>query len=218
MGNKKLIEVALPLEKINEAAAYEKMPGIGSHPRGIHLWWARRPFTVARAVLWSSIIDDPSSHPELYPTESAQNEERARLFRILEELSDWKNSFSKEVFIKAKKEIERSTGGAIPTVLDPFAGGGAIPSEAQRLGLNAYAHDLNPVAVMLNKAMLEIPPKFVGLPAVNPASRETILGNTVAVGHQNLSDDIAYYGHKVFRKAHAVSKFPVILEKGFPSA
>ena len=92
MAIKKLIEVALPLEKINASAAYEKMPGIGAHPRGLHLWWARRPFTAARAVIWASLIDDPSSHPELFPTEEDQNKERDRLFHILEELCDWKNS------------------------------------------------------------------------------------------------------------------------------
>ena len=127
MAIKKLIEVALPLEKINASAAYEKMPGIGAHPRGLHLWWARRPFTAARAVIWASLIDDPSSHPELFPTEEDQNKERDRLFHILEELCDWKNSGNEAVLSAAREEILKATDNNPPSLLDPFAGGGAIP-------------------------------------------------------------------------------------------
>ena len=106
--SKKLIEVALPLEAINTAAAHEKMPGIGAHPRGLHLWWARRPFVAARAVIWSSLVDDPSAHPELYPTEEAQNAERQRLFGILEKLVKWENSNDPEVLAAAKAELEQA--------------------------------------------------------------------------------------------------------------
>ena len=149
MGNKKLIEVALPLEKINAASAREKSIRHG-HPSTLHLWWARRPLATARAVIWASIVDDPSSHPEHYPTEEEQNEERDRLFKIIEDLVVWENSNNEKVLDAAKKEILKSTNGKPPALLDPFAGGGTIPLEAQRLGIEVHAHDLNPVAVMIN--------------------------------------------------------------------
>ena len=135
---KKLIEVALPLEKINEESAREKSIRHG-HPSTLHLWWARRPLAAARAVIWSSLVDDPSSHPELFPTEEDQNKERQRLFKILEDLVVWENSNNKDVLDAAKAEILKSTGNKPPALLDPFAGGGAIPLEAQRLGLEAHA-------------------------------------------------------------------------------
>ena len=199
--SKKLIEVALPLEAINTAAAHEKMPGIGAHPRGLHLWWARRPFVAARAVIWSSLVDDPSAHPELYPTEEAQNAERQRLFGILEKLVKWENSNDPEVLAAAKAEILRSTNNNPPALLDPFAGGGAIPLEAQRLGLEAHAHDLNPVAVMINKAMIEIPPRFAGQAPVNPDSRTRLDGATGWQGAQGLAADVQYYGEWMKREA-----------------
>src|SRR5690554_567695 len=128
---KKLIEVALPLEAINEACSYEKMPGIGPHPRGIHLWWARRPLASARAVIFASIVDDPSSHPELFPTEEEQKAERKRLFDLIKELVKWENINNEEILNKAKAEILKYTNGNPPTLLDPFAEGGTIPLEAQ---------------------------------------------------------------------------------------
>ena len=198
---KKLIEVALPLEAINTAAAHEKMPGIGAHPRGLHLWWARRPFVAARAVIWSSLVDDPSAHPELYPTEEAQNAERQRLFGILEKLVKWENSNDSEMLAAAKAEILRSTNNNPPALLDPFAGGGAIPLEAQRLGLEAHAHDLNPVAVMINKAMIEIPPRFAGQAPVNPDSRTLLDGAAGWQGAQGLAADVQYYGEWMKREA-----------------
>ena len=198
---KKLIEVALPLETINTSAAHEKMPGIGAHPRGLHLWWARRPFVAARAVIWSSLVDDPSAHPELYPTEEAQNAERQRLFGILEKLVKWENSNDPEVLDAAKAEILRSTNNNPPALLDPFAGGGAIPLEAQRLGLEAHAHDLNPVAGMINKAMIEIPPRFAGQPPINPDSRAKLDAAGGWQGAQGLAADVQYYGEWMKREA-----------------
>ncbi|MDE7242433.1 MAG: DUF1156 domain-containing protein [Oscillospiraceae bacterium] len=195
---KKLIEVALPLEAINREAAYEKMPGIGPHPRGLHLWWARRPFTAARAVIWASLVDDPSSHPEQFPTEEEQNAERERLFKILSNLVTWKNSNNPDVLDMAKAEIMKSTDNNPPALLDPFAGGGAIPLEAQRLGLEAHAHDLNPVAVMINKAMIEIPPKFAGMPPVHPRKNDLDGGWSGAAG---LAEDVRYYGEWMKQEA-----------------
>ena len=154
---KKLIEVALPLDKINEASAREKSIRHG-HPSTLHLWWARRPLASARAVIWSSLVEDPSAHPEQFPTEADQERERKRLFDILEELVVWENSNDKRVLDAAKAEIVKSMGPESIDFLDPFAGGGALPLEAQRLGLVAHAQDLNPVAVTINKAMIQTPP------------------------------------------------------------
>jgi putative DNA methylase len=183
---KKLIEVALPLDAINEASAHEKQPGIGAHPRGLHLWWARRPLATARAVIFAQMVDDPSARRDLFPSEKKQEEERQRLFRIIEDLVLWENTSNEEVLKRARAEILQSwrltcadnldhprakelfNPHKLPGFHDPFAGGGALPLEAQRLGLESYASDLNPVAVLINKAMIEIPPKFAGKSPINP--------------------------------------------------
>ncbi|UZD43290.1 DUF1156 domain-containing protein [Selenomonas sputigena] len=197
---KKLIEVAIPLDAINAASAREKSIRHG-HPSTLHLWWARRPLATARAVLFASLVDDPSSHPEEFPTEEAQDAERQRLFRLLEKLVVWENSGDKALFAEAYEEIKKSTGGNPPPVFDPFAGGGTIPLEAQRLGLKAIAADLNPVAVMINKAMIEIPAKFQDRPPVNPAAKSLI--DAEWQGAQGLANDIAYYGKLLKEKAFA---------------
>ena len=198
---KKLIEVALPLEEINAASAREKSIRHG-HPSTLHLWWARRPLAAARAVIWSSLVDDPSAHPDQFPTEEAQNAERERLFDILRDLVIWENSNNKQVLEAAKAEIMKSTDGNPPPLLDPFAGGGSIPLEAQRLGLEAHASDLNPVAVMINKAMIEIPPKFANQPPVNPDAKNQI---RTWEGAQGLAEDVRYYGNWMKEKAFAAS-------------
>lgn len=197
-SKKKLIEVALPLEEINAASAREKSIRHG-HPSTLHLWWARRPLAAARAVIWSSLVDDPSAHPDQFPTEEAKNIERERLFDILRELVLWENSNNKKVLDAAKAEIMKSTNGNPPALLDPFAGGGSIPLEAQRLGLEAHASDLNPVAVMINKAMIEIPPKFAGQPPVNPESNRLI--NDQWTGASGLAEDVRYYGEWMKQQA-----------------
>ncbi len=210
---KTLIEVALPLEAINKASAHEKQPGIGAHPRGLHLWWARRPLAAARAVIFGQMVDDPSSLPDLFPTEKKQQKERERLFRIIEELVQWENSTNEEVLSRAREEIWQSWRRAcaenadhpranklfdrhkLPAFHDPFAGGGALPLEAQRLGLEVYASDLNPVAVLINKAMIEIPPRFAGKPPVNPKARkEKALFAHAWKGAEGLAEDVRYYG------------------------
>ncbi len=215
---KKLIEVALPLEAINEESAREKSIRHG-HPSTLHLWWARRPLAAARAVIFSSLVDDPSAHPEQFPTEAAQNKERQRLFRLIEDLVKWENSNNKTVLDATKAEIMKSTDGNPPPLLDPFAGGGAIPLEAQRLGLEAHASDLNPVAVMINKAMIEIPPKFANQPPVNPEARSRIDGNRGWVGAQGLAEDVRYYGEWMKQEAfkrigHLYPKVKVPEEQG----
>lgn len=198
---KKLIEVALPLEAINAESAREKSIRHG-HPSTLHLWWARRPLATARAVIWSSLVDDPSSHPEQFPTEEAQQQERERLFDILTRLVKWENSNDEGILAEAKAEIMKSTNGNPPALLDPFAGGGAIPLEAQRLGLEAHAHDLNPVAVMINKAMIEIPPKFAGRSPVNPEAQRQGAANQGWKGAAGLAEDVRYYGEWMKQEAY----------------
>ena len=158
---KKLIEVALPLDAINAASAREKSIRHG-HPSTLHLWWARRPLAAARAVIFAQMVDDPSACPEEFPTEAEQEKERGRLFRLIEELVKWENTTNEEVLERAREEIRRSwrrtcadnrdhpradelfNPDKLPAFHDPFAGGGALPLEAQRLGLEAHASDLNP--------------------------------------------------------------------------
>lgn len=198
--HKKLIEVALPLDAINKESAREKSIRHG-HPSTLHLWWARRPLAAARAVIWSSLVDDPSSYPEEFPTEEAQTKERERLFAILEKMVKWENTNDPAVLAEAKAEIMKSTGGNPPELFDPFAGGGSIPLEAQRLGLKAHASDLNPVAVMINKAMIEIPPKFANQPPVNPESRQIDPDGVGYPGTSGLAEDVRYYGEWMKKEA-----------------
>ena len=208
----KLIEIALPLDDINRAAAREKSIRHG-HPSTLHLWWARRPLAAARAVLFSQLVDDPSGRPELFPTEEEQDWERERLFEILRKLVLWENTTNEEVLEAARAEIRESWRRAcadnadhpraaelfdpenLPAFHDPFAGGGAIPLEAQRLGLEAHASDLNPVAVLINKAMIEIPPRFAGRPPVNSEARarKSVAGREWR-GAAGLAEDVRYYG------------------------
>ncbi|CAN5820198.1 DUF1156 domain-containing protein [soil metagenome] len=190
---RKLIEVALPLDAINRASAHEKSVPRRGHPATMHLWWARRPLAACRAVLFSSLVDDPSSNPERFPTEEAQDSERQRLFRIIEELVKWENTTNEDVLDQAREEIMKSTGGHPPPVLDPFADGGSIPLEAQRLGLEAHGSDLNPVAVLITKALIEIPPKFAGKMPVNLEDRNRSAGANWK-GSAGLAADVRHYG------------------------
>ena len=207
---KKLIEVAIPLEAINAASAREKSIRHG-HPSTLHLWWVRRSLAAARAVIFCQMVDDPSAVPEEFPTDEAQEHERLRLFALISELVTWENTTNEKVLNRARAEIRRSWRRAcadnadhpeaaelfdpnkLPGFHHPFAGGGALPLEAQRLGLEAYASDLNPVAVLINKAMIEIPPKFAGMPPVNPESRHD-LDVRQWKGAQGLAEDVRYYG------------------------
>lgn len=191
MPTRKLIEVALPLEAINTASARENYIYKGN-PSAIHKWWAQRPLAACRAVLFASLVDDPSSHLDRFPTEEAQQRERERLFGIIERLVKWENSNNEHVLREAREEILKHTNGNPPPVYDPFAGGGSIPLEAQRLGLAAHASDLNPVAVLINKALIEIPPKFANMPPVNPIDRNQI--GAEWKGAAGLAADVRYYG------------------------
>ncbi|MEI6713477.1 MAG: DUF1156 domain-containing protein [Verrucomicrobiota bacterium] len=216
---KKLIEVALPLDAINAACAKEKSIRHG-HPSTLHLWWARRPLAAARSVIFSQLVNDPAGlweaqNPGQKPSpqqRSAFTKRRRELFDLIKELVLWENTTNEAVLDRARGEIRRSwkevcelnkvhpqaaelfNPDKLPGLHDPFAGGGAIPLEAQRLGLEAYASDLNPVAVLINKAMIEIPPKFAGKPPVNPAAVQRGERSATWKGATGLAEDVRYYG------------------------
>jgi putative DNA methylase len=209
---KKLIEVALPLEAINVASAREKSIRHG-HPSTLHLWWARRPLAACRAVIFASLVDDPDdpeSPPEFVEAcrrlprgkNAAENDTpRQRLFDFIERLVQWKSTTDEEMLSTARHLIRLATNGNPPPLLDPFAGGGSIPLEAQRLGLEAHASDLNPVAVMINKALIEIPPRFANMPPVNPRDRKGTAGIVGWKGAGGLAADVRYYGEWIRRRA-----------------
>ena len=187
---KKLIETSLPLEAINAASAREKSIRHG-HPSTLHLYWARRPLATVRAVLFAQLVDDPASRPEEFPTVESQDKERARLHALMEKLIIWENSNDEKLLEQAREEIRKSNDGKLPAVVDPFAGGGSIPLEAQRLGLESHASDLNPLAVLINKALIEIPPKFAGWSPVFPGVAEEQSSWLRAEG---LAADVQHYG------------------------
>lgn len=216
---KKLIEVALPLEPINSEARKRKA---GRAPKGypttIHKYWAQRPISICRAVIFCQLVDDPSAWPDKFTTKEAQDIERMRLFDFIEQLVKWENSTNEYILNKARFEIARSIAWNrgeeppaskkpkqvldylqkyAPPVYDPFSGSGSIPLEAQRLGLRGYGSDLNPVAVLIGKALVEVPPKFAGQPPVNPKRDPHVRWK----GAQGLASDVRYYGKRMRDKA-----------------
>jgi len=208
---KKLIEVALPLEAINDASAREKSnPFWKDHPRRIHVWWARRPHVTCRAVIFASLVDDPDDEdaPKAYvnackklplgSNSRISDTPRQRLFDFMTKLVDWKKSNNESILETANRLINLSNE-SVPTIMDPFAGGGTIPLEVIRLGLNTIASDLNPVAVTINRALVEIPKKFFNK---NPVNKGNISGNKDLVhwkGTMGLADDIRFYANEVQR-------------------
>ena len=232
---KKLIEIDIPLDAINRESAREKSIRHG-HPSTLHMWWARRPLAACRAVIFASMVDDPSELPE-FPTKDAQDAERERLHDIIRELVKWEatdetDPNSRRLIARARYEIARSVARgkdetppdandpdavlkylndrALP-IYDPFAGGGSIPLETQRLGLRAVASDLNPVAVLINKALIEIPPKFAAQPPANPDADKLGMKTGKMIGRgenrrpetvpwrgaEGLADDIRHYGRRM---------------------
>lgn len=217
---KKLIEVALPLEQINEASAYEKNIRHG-HPSTIHLWWARRPLAAARSVLFAQLVNDPAwkytEEEQAKPAiKSVITRKRNELFKLISQLANWSSTNNEKILSKARSAILdswRETCDAnknhpnaeslfdpkhIPEFHDPFAGGGAIPLEAQRLGLRAIGSDLNPVAVLINKAMIEIPARFSGRspigPVPNKRKQTQVKGSEEWSGAKGLAEDVLRYG------------------------
>lgn len=184
----KLIEVALPLVAINDACAREKTVKHG-HPSNLHMYWARRPLAAARAVLWATLVDDPSGRSDL--DESQQTKERERLFEILSRLASWENSDDRELLREARTELERAYPQGLPRVVDPFGGGGAIAIEAQRLGLPVTSGDINPVAVLIQRAVTELPRRFRGLPAI---SAKGTLTDAISADSDGLGADVLHYG------------------------
>ena len=216
---RKLIEVDLPLAKINAESAREKSLRHG-HPSTLHLWWARRPLAACRAVVFASMVDDPGDCPDEFPTEEDQRAERKRLHDLIERLVVWEHSTDETLLAQARREIARSVARGrgettpdpddraavlaylaehAPPVVDPFCGGGSIPLEAQRLGLRAVGTDLNPVAVLITKALIELPPKFRGRPPVNPDADPMQRGGWK--GATGLADDIRWYGRWMRERA-----------------
>lgn len=192
---KKLIETGIPLKTINEESAREKSLRHGL-PSTLHLYWARRPLATTRSILFAQLVDDPSAHPDRFPTEKAQNTERKRLHLIMERLAKWENIHDMDLYKEARQAILDSNDGVMPDILDPFAGGGAIPLEAQRLGLRSHASDLNPLAVTINKALIEFPSIFFNRPSVHPTEGAKTSDKT-----GGLADDIRYYGRILRDKA-----------------
>lgn len=189
MSRKKLIEVSIPLEAINSASAKEKSIR-RANPSTLHLWWSRKPIATTRAVLWASLVDDPDDDAK-----------RQDLHKILAALVEWDKGHvvNPSVLAQARAELPDS----LPEFLDPFAGGGSIPLEAQRLGLTAHAHDLNPIAVMLNKAMIEIPPKVAGKLHVHPDTQIQEKSLITPEGLSEFADDVKHYGDLLKQKALA---------------
>jgi len=222
---KKLIEVALPLKEINEACVREKSIRHG-HPSTLHLYWARRPLAAARAVLFAQLVNDPGWDEELkigYKRKADANRKREELFEIIRKLVRWENTNNEVVLNEARAEIRKSwkvtcdlnkdhpqaaelfNPDKLPAFHDPFAGGGSIPLEAQRLGLEAWASDLNPVAVLINKAMIEIPPKFVGHRPIGPIpdhEKQLDTGQYTWDGVTGLAEDVRRWGHWVREEAY----------------
>lgn len=195
MAKRKLIEVALPLEAINQAADRDG-PKRKNHPWRMHYWWARRKLAVARAVLFAQLVDDPSSRPSEFPTEELQRAERERLHALIGRLVDWEGAHNPHLLAEVRAEIMKSSDGCLPKIMDPFAGGGSIPLEAQRLGLEAHASDLNPVAVLINRALIELPASFRGRPPVYPGTAEAAKIRTWT-GAEGLASDVRSYGQWV---------------------
>ncbi len=192
LPKRKLIEVSLPLEAINDASSGER-PFRKGHPLTLHYWWARRPLSAARAMLFAQLVDDPSSHPDLFPTEQDQRRERERLHALLVSLVQRGADHDHAILEAAAEEIAKSAAPlSPPAIVDPFSGSGCISLEAQRLGLEAWGSDLNPVAVLIGRALVETPPKFVGASPVFPGLADGRIGNWD--GAKGIAADVGAYG------------------------
>lgn len=216
---RKLIEVAFPLEGVDLASAREKEPFTPNHPRSLHVWWARRPLAACRAILFASLVDDPnqSGVPEallqqidllppqeerdaIWDSSTPGEQRRQKLLSFLERLALWESRSNPKLLSTARELIRAATEGNPPPVMDPFCGGGSIPLEAQRLGLESHAADLNPVAVLITRALIEFPQKQAGIGPVNPVDLSLPPG-IPHEGTTGLASDIRYYGKWIYQEA-----------------
>lgn len=186
----------MPIDAINAACVREKSIRHG-HPSTLHIYWARRPLAAARAVLFAQLIDDPSSRPDLFPTVEDQDKERKRLHQLIERAVRWEATTDQRLLDELKAELQKQFPEGLPTVLDPFAGGGSIPIESARLGLPTEASDLNPLAVLLNKAMIDIPQQFIDQPSLNNSDE---FGTPSGMGHLALANDVRFYARKLLER------------------
>jgi putative DNA methylase len=187
---KKLIEVALPLEAINKACVEDKNRKTG-HIRNLHKWFAPMPLPAWRAVLFASLIDDPGNE---LPDNEAERE-RHRLFQLIERLVPFEAINDQQTIAEAKVAIQRCLSNNLPTIADPFCGGGSTVVEAQRLGLPSFASDLNPLAVLITTMLTVIPPRVVGCTSVNPRDRDQ---NLVSKGGlEGFTADVQYYAERI---------------------
>lgn len=198
MPYKKLIETAVPVSKINTETEREKTARNGM-PSNVHIWWTRDPMAVVRTSIFESLVDDPAEHLELFPSQDEQDTERQRLLRIAESLSEIESADSKDILELALKEIQRNTSGQLPTVFDPFVGGGTIPVEAHRLGLKSQSSDLNAVAGMITTVVSDVPSRFSDTVPVHPRTEMTL--DIAFPGASGFAEDVRYYGEKLQEKA-----------------
>jgi putative DNA methylase len=226
---KKLIEVSIPLEVINEEARRRKQKAPKGYPTSIHKYWAQRPVAACRAFLFAQLVDDPSGWPDRFPTIEEQAAERRRLHRVIEDIVPWEASGDETKLNAARWEIARSVAWGFgaepppkddpkaildylqtkaPPVYDPFCGAGSIPLEAQRLGLRTHGSDLNPLAVLISKALVEIPTKFAGMEPINPEARAELVrgGRWNGKGAQALAEDVRFYSRWMRAQAKVILK------------
>jgi putative DNA methylase len=234
---KKLIEVSIPLEAINAETKQRKQKAPKGYPTSFHKYWAQRPVAACRAIIFAQLVDDPGACPEDFPTKASENAERDRLHKLMERLISWEVSTNESVLSEARYEIARSIARGrgeklppfpqlrsqqiidyiqahAPAVYDPFSGAGSIPIEAQRLGLKAVGTDLNPLAVLIGKALVEFPPKFAARKPVNPEVNELQQWK----GAQGLASDVRHYAkwmHEEARKRLG-SFYPMVRQKDGP--
>lgn len=198
MPYKKLVETEIPVSSINAEAEREKTARNGM-PSNVHIWWTRDPMAVARSILFASLVDDPAEHPELFPAEKEQKEERERLFGLMKALSKVESADDKDLIESARKEILKSVTGKQPVIFDPFVGGGAIPVEAHRLGLSSESSDLNAVAAMITTVVSDIPSRFADTVSVHPTEEMTL--PIELPGAAGFAEDVRYYGEKIQSEA-----------------
>jgi putative DNA methylase len=199
-NRRKIIEVALPLSRINEAAFREKNRKVGK-PQNLHHWWSRKPITSSRALLAAQLIDDPASHPETFQTTDQVETERKRLHDLIAALGDWESMNDTRLLRNVREEILKSCGDELPRVVDPFVGGGSLLLAAEQLGIPSAGSDLNPLAVVLAKALLEVPPLFQDANPVSPGLKNSQLHwNDL----QGLVGDIRVYSSRIFSRSSEI--------------